>query len=243
MLRFIYFAKPDKRLTKHWISTTRVFESLLQHASLPMPIRRNQNTNNSTLTLSALLAEGRSFEVSEKQAKGIEKSLAAIRIDEKLPTEIDDRVNAIQHQQRQRQQPPYARRETVKRKCYYCGLDYPHKNNTSCPAYGKECSFCHKMNHFAKVCKSSQNRDQNKFPRQPRSSRQFNNSSINTVNRQHTNDESNSSSEDEYIYTVNTSSAVTSKDNLTAKLKINRTNFQALIDTGASINIIDETLM
>jgi hypothetical protein len=42
------------------------------------------------------------------------------------------------------------------------------------------------MNHFAKVCKSSQNRDQNKFPRQPRSSRQFNNSSINTVNRQHT---------------------------------------------------------
>jgi hypothetical protein len=59
-------------------------------------------------------------------------------------------VNVIQHQQRQ--QPPYARRETVKRKCYYCGLDYPHKNN-SCPAYGKECSFCHKMNNFAKVSK------------------------------------------------------------------------------------------
>jgi uncharacterized protein with beta-barrel porin domain len=48
---------------------------------------------DSTLTLSALLAEGRSFEVSEKQAKGIEKSLAAIKIDEKLPTEIDDSVN------------------------------------------------------------------------------------------------------------------------------------------------------
>ncbi|CAB4012181.1 Retrovirus-related Pol poly [Paramuricea clavata] len=96
------------------------------------------------------------------------------------------------------------------------------------------------MNHFAKVCKSSQNRDQNKFPRQPRSSRQFNNSSINTVNRQHTDDESNSSSEDEYIYMVNTSSVVASKDNLTSKLKINRTNFRALIDTGASINIIDE---
>jgi hypothetical protein len=45
-------------------------------------------------------------------------------------------VNAIQHQQRQRQQPPHARRETVKRKCYYCGLDYPHKNN-SCPAYAR----------------------------------------------------------------------------------------------------------
>ncbi|CAB4003757.1 Hypothetical predicted protein [Paramuricea clavata] len=90
------------------------------------------------------------------------------------------------------------------------------------------------MNHFA----SSQNRDQNKFSR---SSRQFNNSSINTVNRQHTDDESNSSSEDEYIiYTVNTSSVVASKDNLTAKLKINRTNFRALIDTVASINIIDE---
>ncbi|CAB4012180.1 Hypothetical predicted protein [Paramuricea clavata] len=53
---------------------------------------------DSTLTLSALLAEGRSLEVSEKQAKGIEKSLAAIKIDKKLPTEIDDSVNVIQHQ-------------------------------------------------------------------------------------------------------------------------------------------------
>ncbi|CAB3993903.1 Hypothetical predicted protein [Paramuricea clavata] len=111
---------------------------------------RREALCDSMLTLSALLAEGRSFEVSEKQAKGIEKSLAAVKIDEKLPTEIDDSVNVIQHQQRQ--QPPFARQETLKRKCYYCGLDYPHKDN-SCPAYGKECSFCHKMNHFAKVVK------------------------------------------------------------------------------------------
>jgi hypothetical protein len=48
---------------------------------------RRRALRHSTLTLSALLAEGRSFEVSEKQAKGIEKSLAAIKIDEKLPTE------------------------------------------------------------------------------------------------------------------------------------------------------------
>ena len=47
------------------------------------------------LTLSALLAKGRSVEVGEKQAKGIEKSLAAINLDEKLPTEIHDSVNAI----------------------------------------------------------------------------------------------------------------------------------------------------
>lgn len=36
-------------------------------------------------------------------------------------------------------------------RCYYCGGKHnPGRNN--CPAYGKECSRCKKMNHFTKVC-------------------------------------------------------------------------------------------
>ena len=37
------------------------------------------------------------------------------------------------------------------RNCQYCGKQHePH----NCPAYGKKCSFCHKLNHFSSVCRS-----------------------------------------------------------------------------------------
>ena len=39
------------------------------------------------------------------------------------------------------------------RKCKYCGGMHEW-NKTKCPAYGKECRKCHKLNHFASVCKT-----------------------------------------------------------------------------------------
>ena len=38
--------------------------------------------------------------------------------------------------------------------CIYCGRRHP-PNKDQCPAFGKQCSTCRKMNHFAKVCKST----------------------------------------------------------------------------------------
>ena len=37
--------------------------------------------------------------------------------------------------------------------CKYCGKSHEHKKE-KCPAYGKQCRSCHKMNHFETVCKS-----------------------------------------------------------------------------------------
>ena len=40
--------------------------------------------------------------------------------------------------------------------CYNCGNKWPHsEGQRSCPASGKTCTACGKMNHFAKVCKTS----------------------------------------------------------------------------------------
>ena len=222
--------------TCEFVDGEREIKTQIIQSCLSSRLRRKA-LRDSTLTLTALLAEGRSIEVSERQAKGIEKSLAAIQLNETAPIEDANSVNAIR-----RQQQHSARRDSSKRKCYYCGFDYPHKNN-NCPAQGKECSLCHKMNHFAKVCKSTQNPNQNqtKFPRQLRPSRHSNTREINVVgNRNAGDDESTSSSEEEYVYTVKTGPTIMS-NNRTTKVKINRTNFRALIDTGASVNIIDET--
>ncbi|KAL8611232.1 hypothetical protein ACOMHN_013663 [Nucella lapillus] len=38
--------------------------------------------------------------------------------------------------------------------CRFCGRSHPAKKE-ECPAYGKKCSSCSKMHHFAKVCRST----------------------------------------------------------------------------------------
>ena len=38
------------------------------------------------------------------------------------------------------------------RECKFCGFDYPHKDNKTCPAKGKTCLNCQEENHFAKKC-------------------------------------------------------------------------------------------
>ncbi|MFY8165099.1 MAG: hypothetical protein ACOVJ8_00825 [Sediminibacterium sp.] len=41
---------------------------------------------------------------------------------------------------------------TSTQKCFLCGFEYPHVNKT-CPANGKRCNKCGKLNHFESVCK------------------------------------------------------------------------------------------
>lgn len=52
--------------------------------------------------------------------------------------------------------------------CDYCGKEHAERN---CPAYGKECNKCHKLNHFAKVCK--QTLSQNKKLHTPKYANNF----------------------------------------------------------------------
>jgi hypothetical protein len=44
------------------------------------------------------------------------------------------------------------KKQYSKKECYFCGV--PITKNHNCPARGKTCSKCNKLNHFAKVCKS-----------------------------------------------------------------------------------------
>ena len=40
--------------------------------------------------------------------------------------------------------------------CGYCGLSGLHPKGRQCPAYGKRCFQCHKIDHFAAVCRTKQ---------------------------------------------------------------------------------------
>ena len=47
-------------------------------------------------------------------------------------------------------------------KCRNCGLVWPHPAESPCPAKGKRCKKCGKLNHFARVCLSAQGDRQEK---------------------------------------------------------------------------------
>ena len=93
--------------------------------------------------------------------------------------------------------------------CRYCGYSSTH---SSCPAQGKECFSCHKIGHFGRVCESKR-----------------------IIRHLDTNDNDTYSS-DESIFVINTQN---STKHPTVMANIHNTPTTFLIDTGASVNIMN----
>ena len=100
--------------------------------------------------------------------------------------------------------------------CYNCGGDYPH--NEPCPAIGKTCFHCNKLNHVASVCKS-------KSSTRPAQ-----------VNRIAQNSVSFSDENRNYVF------GVASQDRVQPIIPVTIANtpLKLSIDTLSSINVIDE---
>ena len=58
-----------------------------------------------------------------------------------------------------------------------CGFEYPHK--TSCPAYGKKCNNCGRLNHFLKCCRTKPTSSSNSH--KPYISKQMHKTIVNQV--------------------------------------------------------------
>ena len=118
------------------------------------------------------------------------------------------------------------RMETKKvSKCYSCGRAYPH--NGPCPAKGKECNHCGKMNYFSNICKDKQKQNQ-KPGRQIKGRKK--------AVRPLKTEESSNSSEEDYVYAVNNKNNTSPSVNVTVLSHV----FKIIVDTGATINVIDE---
>ena len=105
--------------------------------------------------------------------------------------------------------------------CYHCGGSYPHQ--TKCPAIGKTCLFCGKMDHFSNVCLSK-----------ARSSRD-NNSRVNNITAEIQDESIAIPKKEDELFAI---SSTTSTPTLI--VFINDTPVNMKIDTGASVNILDE---
>ena len=121
--------------------------------------------------------------------------------------------------------------DSVVKECYFCPKKHEMKKE-KCPAYGKKCSNCSQLNHFACKCPNSKEKKSGKSKKPQKSSKSKSSSSkVNQV----LDSSSSLSSDDEWIYTCSTDES--SKD-VKCKMLIGGKDVTFQIDTGASINTL-----
>ena len=119
--------------------------------------------------------------------------------------------------------------------CYNCVQSWPHRNRESCPAFGKTCRGCGKVNHLESVCRNKSNTSRARYQPSTASQRWTLNprSKVNLLHVENCSD----SSTDEYVYSINGL-------NITKQPKfcfsVCGRNILFTADSGASVNVMDE---
>ena len=176
---------------------------------------RRYALRESELTLVKLLMTARTYELSEVQAKGMEQHTQP-------SSDMTNRVTTTKSHTRNREssKAPHAAKPRRSVPCRNCGGTFPHKQQ--CPAKGVTYHLCGKLNHFAK---HSLRRGVSHKPL-------HNKAKVHAVD--HT--VSSSSSDDDYVFGV--SSTPNSKHPLVTITVDQTTQLPAIIDTGASVNVM-----
>ena len=104
-------------------------------------------------SLQELLTIGRAFEATSKQTEEISKK--KISDEEIFYAKNGGRFNRFKDKN-DVGKIETRRGMSSQKSCYKCGGKFPHRNR--CPAEGKTCNKCHKINHFAVVCRSNKAR-------------------------------------------------------------------------------------
>ena len=164
--------------------------------------------------LEGLLKLGRALELTEKQAKDVEAAGGEFEAVNKINTKEENRDGRPRDRRdAQSRNRRYGNKQGKSpRKCGHFGGYAPHKN--PCPARGKTCKACRKIGHFAHVCRSK-----------PRI--------VAPVETGQSFDE-----EYEYDYTIDNQE---NKKPPICQLQINGKTVEMMIDSGASVNLLDET--
>ena len=219
-------------------------------------LRRRALTDTS-LTLQTLVDFGRSIELSEKQTKTIEGRAT----DDPVNSTVGDpSIAMIRQNQRGGGRGDVQHARDFRRPssvCRYCGQNYPHDGGRqSCPAWMKVCRACGKSNHFESQCLSTTINHRQASPTSGRTPYNTNyhppSSRVQPTNRSHqhvrqvrddvnTNEpEINADESDEYVFRIGaTSGHGTTQPRI--DVIIEGTVMNLILDTGASVNILDES--
>ena len=175
-------------------------------------------------SLSNLLNSGRAMELANKQAADIEQPFEPLPVNCVHAKETSGRSANPRN-------GPLTRTQTGKT-CYFCGDAYPHTSR--CPAKGKKCGNCGKLNHFSRVCRSQ---PQQQIVQQVSTMPHCDCCTQSAIQHDLSDD-----SDDSYLFALQTSHPVhsVSTELPSTSVIVHGTAITALIDSGASVNILDE---
>ena len=163
--------------------------------------------------LPTLLKTGRSLELSESQASTVESNEVSVNaVKYQAQTKKSENTKPRNKGRNNNNYKPSSKNVTPSRQCRNCGGQFPHQSE--CPAKGKECRSCGKMNHFARVCRSKSDVATGKV----RNVEAFD-------------------SDSEYVYTVSNAPDFKSPR---VEVMVDNTEVSMMIDSGATVNLIDE---
>ncbi len=119
---------------------------------------RRRALREKDLTLVKLLDMARTMEGSERHAIGIEKrpDVQVVYYGEKQKQFKRYRNEGFQAPKSDKSENHGSQKSDGNKQCFRCGGKYPHDNGL-CPATGKKCHKCERLNHFSKMCKTERN--------------------------------------------------------------------------------------
>ena len=235
LAKYCEFANADAEIKSHLIQTCK--SSRLRRRAL----------TDAAMTLHAMIDLGRSMEMSERQSKAIEGKPSESQ------TTSDESVNRVNRKPFfKNRKPSEPSKSDV---CRNCGKAYPHPGGRSgCPAFSTACRSCLKIGHWQKMCRSTgstvptqrkpssygEPRDKPQASAAGRGrgqgqSRQY----VRRVDEAAQQQESDSDSDDQYVFTV----AQPQPRQPTVNTTMQGTKVKFIIDSGASVNLIDEQTM
>ena len=120
-------------------------------------LRLRRKAIEQSLNLENLLKVARAMETADEQTTEMEKQQSnAVGYGRNKATDVQQKENS-------RGLPKSGLRNN---RCGLCGGNYPHQG--TCPAQGKKCLNCGKMNHFSKVCRGKpKNRSKSSHLKKP----------------------------------------------------------------------------
>ncbi|CAB3983492.1 Transposon Tf2-6 poly [Paramuricea clavata] len=180
---------------------------------------RTKLLRETDLTFAKLITMARAKELAEKQASNISGHNNSRNNVNRVKDEGNDEAkDKVRHAK-------YVPKPHKQNQCRNCGNEFKQGHKDVCPAKGKTCRACGKLNHFARVCRSRKN--------PPKDSKKDSRESVRVAQQQTQKQSPPNSSDDEYTFDVS-SSKITN-----IQIQINGTHIAVTIDSGATTNILD----
>ena len=215
------FPNGDDEIRDHFIYTCR-------SKTLKTKLLREE-----ALTLEKLTDMAQKVELSQIQANEIDQNKSNEHIE---PFKSEEKVNNVKKKYfggKQFKNPSKNQQNTDKRRgetkpsnssCYRCGVVFTKDHKQSCPAMGRKCYQCGRLNHLSKVCRA----------KKPTIDRQ-------TVRQIENDPTTESETHDEIAFAVQEEKEIVNsvQQQTHTHVQINDTPINMLIDTGSTINIID----